>query len=56
MDDRRQFMKTDPKVVEKIKEENLEKKPRKIFKSMVDEAGGPLHVSGIRAAQSTADL
>jgi hypothetical protein len=42
---KRQFMKTDPSVIESIKEEPLETKPRKMFKTMMDEVGGPLYSS-----------
>jgi len=38
-------MKTDASVIEVIKEEPLETKPRKIFKTMMDEVGGPLYSS-----------
>jgi hypothetical protein len=38
-------MKTDPSVIESIKEEPLETKPRKMFKTMMDEVGGPLYSS-----------
>jgi hypothetical protein len=38
-------MKIDPSVIESIKEEPLETKPRKMFKTMMDEVGGPLYPS-----------
>lgn len=41
---KRPFLKTDPEIIEKIKD-NLDYKPKKLFKSMVDEAGGSLHTS-----------
>ena len=42
---KRPFMKTDPDVIEAIKEEPLATKPRKMFKTMMDEAGGQLYSS-----------
>ena len=42
---KRPFMKTDPFVIEAIKEEPLETKPQKMFKTMMDEVGGPLYSS-----------
>lgn len=42
---KRPFLKTDPEIIEKIKEDDLDNKPKKLFKSMVDEAGGPFHAS-----------
>ena len=38
-------MKTDPSVIEALKEEPLETKPQKMFKTMMDEVGGPLYSS-----------
>lgn len=39
---KRPCLKTDPEIIEKIKEDNLDNKPKTLFKSMVDEAGRPL--------------
>jgi hypothetical protein len=37
------FFKTDPAVIEKIKKETEDSKPRSLFKKLVDDAGGPLY-------------
>lgn len=34
------FLKIDLEIIEKIKEDNLDNKLKKLFKSMVDEVGG----------------
>lgn len=38
---KRPFYKTDPHVLQCIKEEPLQSKPRRVFKNLVDDAGGP---------------
>ncbi|CAC5419045.1 unnamed protein product [Mytilus coruscus] len=40
---KRPFFKTDPDMLQSIKEEPLQSKPRKMFKTLVDDAGGPLY-------------
>jgi len=42
---KRPFYKTDPHVLQSIKEEPLQSKPRRVFKNLVDDAGGPLFSS-----------
>ncbi|CAG2189104.1 MAD2 [Mytilus edulis] len=41
----RPFFKTDLSVLDNIKEETRETKPRRLFKKLVDDAGGPLYSS-----------
>ncbi|CAC5363287.1 unnamed protein product [Mytilus coruscus] len=41
----RPFFKTDLSVLDNIKEETRETKPRQLFKKLVDDAGGPLYSS-----------
>jgi hypothetical protein len=40
---KRPYYKTDQGVLVKLKDEPMEMKPRKTFKRLMDEAGGPLH-------------
>ena len=40
---KRPYYKTDQGVLDKLKDEPMEMKPRKTFKRLMDEAGGPLH-------------
>ena len=40
---KRPFYKSDPDLIEKIKEEPLETKPRKTFKKLLEDCGGPVY-------------
>ena len=40
---KRPYYKTDQGVLDKLKDEPMEMKPRNTFKRLMDEAGGPLH-------------
>ena len=36
------FLNSDPSVLQSVKDDLLETKPKRLFKALVDEAGGPL--------------
>ena len=39
------FLKSDPSVLQSVKDDLLETKPKRLFKTLVDQAGGPLHTT-----------
>ena len=39
------FLKSDPSVLQSVKDDLLETKPKRLFKTLVEQAGGPLHTT-----------
>jgi hypothetical protein len=43
------ILKSDPSVLQSVKGDLLETKPKRLFKTLVDQAGGPLHTYSLKS-------